>query len=103
MQERRGAKTVRVPSAPEIQTDIDAVTRVLEKSDISGSGLGTIVGFTWVAEADGNLIAPDKQSYDPNGMFRVLGNGEFTAEQLKDLTEDERAALLQRLGRKASL
>lgn len=67
MQERRGAKTVRVPSAPEIQTDIDAVTRVLEKSDISGSGLGTIVGFTWVAEADGNLIAPDKQSYDPNG------------------------------------
>ncbi|WP_342731255.1 hypothetical protein [Bradyrhizobium sp. B117] len=47
--------------------------------------------------------APDKQSYDPNGMFRVFGNGEFTAEQSKDLTEDERAALLQRLGRKASL
>lgn len=204
----RGAKTTRVPSAPEIQTDIDAVTRVLEKADISGSGIGTIIGFTGVTEGDVSLIAPegtvnagdagirvsgdiiiaarfvvnvdniqvsgqskgvpkaevktapltidskdkaatdavkdvtkqgssdrpsviivevlgygggdgerrqpdpgdderrrapDKQSYDPNGMFRVLGNGEFTAEQLKDLTEDERAALLQRLGRKASL
>lgn len=204
----RGAKTARVPSAPEIQTDIDAVTRVVEKADISGSGIGTIIGFTGVTEGDVTLIAPqgtvnagdagiriagsficacfnvvgvdniqvsgqskglpkaeaktapltletkdkaatdamkdvtkqgssdrpsviivevlgygggdgerrqpdpsedekrrapDKQSYDPNGMFRVLGNGEFTAEQLKDLTEDERAALLQRLGRKASL
>ncbi|MBB4425814.1 filamentous hemagglutinin family protein [Bradyrhizobium sp. CIR48] len=205
----RGAKTARVPSAPEILTDIDAVTRVIEKADISGSGIGTIIGFTGVTEGDVNLIAPqgtvnagdagirvsgdiliaarfvvnvdniqvsgqskgvpkaevktaplaidtkdkaandavkdvtkqgssdrpsviivevlgyggggggqspqpdagdderrrapDKQSYDPNGMFRVLGNGEFTAEQLKNLTEDERAVLLQRLGRKASL
>lgn len=204
----RGAKTARVPSAPEIQTDIDAVTRVLEKADISGSGIGTIIGFTGVTEGDVSLIAPkgtvnagdagirvsgdiiiaarfvvnvdniqvsgqskgvpkaevktapltidtkdkaatdavkdvtkqgasdrpsviivevlgygggdgerrqpngdedekrrapDKQSYDPNGMFRVLGNGEFTAEQLKGLTEEERAALLRRLGRKASL
>jgi hypothetical protein len=36
----------------------------------------------------------DRQSnYDPNGMFRVIGNGALTAEQNKNLTEEERAKL----------
>ncbi|WP_197427454.1 filamentous haemagglutinin family protein [Bradyrhizobium retamae] len=55
----RGGKTARVPSAPEVLTDIDAVTRILEKADISGSGIGTIVGFTGVEEGDVHLIAPE--------------------------------------------
>jgi len=38
---------------------------------------------------------PDQQSYDRSGMFRVLGNGEFTSEQMKDLTDEERSRLIQ--------
>ena len=195
----RGAKTTRVPSAPEVTTDVDAVTRVLEKADISGSGIGTIVGFTGVQEGDVHLIAPqgtvnagdagvrvsgnlnlaarfvlnaanfdvagevkglppakaavtgslklesndagkatadatkaaqpgpaaqpsviivevlgfggggdnndterrpDQQGrHDPNGMFRVLGNGQFSAEQIKDLTDGEKRELETQLRR----
>lgn len=47
----RGAKTTRVASAPEVQTDVNAVTKVLEKADIAGSGIGTIIGFTGIEEA----------------------------------------------------
>ena len=54
-------------------------------------------------DANGERCAPGEQSYDPNGMFRVLGNGEFTPAQLKNLTEEERTALLRRLGREGSL
>jgi hypothetical protein len=190
----RGAKTARVPSAPEIKTDVDAVTTSQENADIAGSGIGTIIGFSGVEEGDVHLIAPEgtvnagdagvrvsgnltlaarfvlnadniqvggkvigvpkpatapanltfegdqskegskaaeqatkqsqqnqpsviivevlgfggardteeperrdgKQSgnnYDSNGMLRVLGNGTFTAEQTKDLTEQERRTL----------
>ncbi|MGO4686098.1 hypothetical protein [Hyphomicrobium sp. 2TAF46] len=32
--------------------------------------------------------SPGRQSYDPNGMFRVLGNGKFNASQTDKLTED---------------
>jgi len=38
---------------------------------------------------------PGQQTYDRSGMFRVLGNGEFTNKQMKDLTEDERSRLIQ--------
>jgi filamentous hemagglutinin family protein len=38
---------------------------------------------------------PDQQSYDRSGMFRVLGNGEFTNEQMKDLTDEERSRLIR--------
>jgi hypothetical protein len=36
-----------------------------------------------------------KQSsnYEPNGMFRILGNGKFSDEQTKDLTEQEKSML----------
>ena len=37
----RGAKTTRVPSAPDIVTDVNAVTKALENADIAGSGIGT--------------------------------------------------------------
>jgi hypothetical protein len=37
---------------------------------------------------------PGQQTYDRSGMFRVLGNGEFTNEQMKDLTESERSRLI---------
>jgi filamentous hemagglutinin family protein len=48
----RGAKTLRVPSAPDIFTDLDGNTEILERSDISGSGMGT------VGDGDVDLIAP---------------------------------------------
>jgi hypothetical protein len=35
----------------------------------------------------------DQQSYDPGGLVRVLANGEFSDEQIKDLTEEEKARL----------
>jgi hypothetical protein len=70
----RGAKTARVPSAPEVQTDIDAVTRILEKADISGSGIGTIVGFTGVEEGDVHLIAPEGTVNAGDAGVRVSGN-----------------------------
>jgi filamentous hemagglutinin family protein len=187
----RGAKTLRVPSAPDILTDTDGNTRVLERSDMSGSGMGTIgdgdldlvapegtvnagdagvrvasnlnIAALHVVNADNIQVggkskgvplieAPDigglteasnaagaaqqggppqtapneqpsiiivevlgfgggngdgspeseeelrrrtkgQQTYDPNGMFRVLGNGEFTGEQTRDLTEEERNKL----------
>ncbi|MDE5457055.1 filamentous hemagglutinin N-terminal domain-containing protein [Bradyrhizobium sp. CSA112] len=70
----RGAKTTRVPSAPEIQTDADTVTKVLEKADISGSGIGTIVGFTGVEEGDVHLIAPQGTVNAGDAGVRVSGN-----------------------------
>ncbi|MBB4199989.1 hypothetical protein CCR94_21585 [Rhodoblastus sphagnicola] len=42
---------------------------------------------------------PGRQSYDPNGMFRVLGNGNFTEEQTKDLTNDEKQRLYNQISR----
>ncbi|WKA26114.1 filamentous haemagglutinin family protein [Bradyrhizobium roseum] len=70
----RGAKTTRVASAPEVQTDANAVTKVLEKADISGSGIGTIVGFTGVEEGDVNLIAPQGTVNAGDAGVRVSGN-----------------------------
>ncbi|WKA31936.1 filamentous haemagglutinin family protein [Bradyrhizobium roseum] len=70
----RGAKTTRVVSAPEIQTDGDTVTKVLEKADISGSGIGTIVGFAGVEEGDVNLIAPQGTVNAGDAGVRVSGN-----------------------------
>lgn len=70
----RGRKTARVPSAPEVTTDADAVTRVLEKADISGSGIGTIVGFSGVEEGDVSLIAPQGTVNAGDAGVRVSGN-----------------------------
>src|SRR5262249_17441376 len=54
----RGAKTTRVPAAPEVSTDIDAVTHVKERADMSGSGIGTVQAFTGVEPGEVDLIAP---------------------------------------------
>lgn len=70
----RGAKTARVPTAPEIVTDVDAVTEVLERADISGSGIGTIIGFSGVEEGDVHLIAPEGTVNAGDAGVRVSGN-----------------------------
>lgn len=70
----RGAKTTRVPSAPEIETDVNAVTKVRETPDISGSGIGTIIGFTGVEEGDVSLIAPRGTVNAGDAGVRVSGN-----------------------------
>ncbi|MDI4235570.1 filamentous hemagglutinin family protein [Bradyrhizobium sp. Arg237L] len=70
----RGAKTTRVPSAPEIVTDADAVTKVMERADISGSGIGTIIGFTGVEPGDVSLIAPVGTVDAGDAGIRVSGD-----------------------------
>jgi hypothetical protein len=47
---------------------------VLEQADISGSGIGTIVGFTGVEEGDVNLIAPRGTVNAGDAGIRVSGN-----------------------------
>lgn len=54
----RGAKTSRVPSAPEVRISADGVTSIVEKADMSGSGIGTIEGYSGVEPGDLDLIAP---------------------------------------------
>ena len=53
----RGAKTTRVPTRPEIMTDANGNTTIVEKPDIGGSGIGTIEGFAG-EPGDVDLIAP---------------------------------------------
>lgn len=82
----RGAKTTRVPSAPEIATDTDAVTKVMERADISGSGIGTIIGFTGVEPGDVSLIAPVGTVDAGDAGIRVSGN--FTLAAMYVLNTD---------------
>ncbi len=70
----RGAKTTRVPSAPEITTDEDGITKVQERADIGGSGIGTIIGFAGVEEGDVSLIAPQGTVNAGDAGIRVSGN-----------------------------
>jgi hypothetical protein len=70
----RGAKTVRVPSAPEIVSNADGVTEVLERADISGSGIGTIIGFPCVEPGDVSLIAPLGTINAGEAGIRLSGN-----------------------------
>ncbi|MBO4220960.1 filamentous haemagglutinin family protein [Bradyrhizobium neotropicale] len=82
----RGAKTTRVPSAPEIVTDADAVTKVMERADISGSGIGTIIGFTGVEAGDVSLIAPVGTVDAGDAGIRV--SGDLTVAALYVLNAD---------------
>jgi len=70
----RGAKTTRGPSAPDIVTDVNAVTKALENADIAGSGIGTVIGFTGVEEGDVHLIAPEGTVNAGDAGVRVSGN-----------------------------
>jgi hypothetical protein len=69
-----GLKTVRVPSVPEIVTSADGVTEVLERADISGSGIGTIIGFPGVEPGDVSLIAPLGTINAGEAGIRISGN-----------------------------
>lgn len=64
----RGAKTVRVPSAPLVRTDADANTTMMERSDMSGSGIGTI------GDGDVTLVAPGGTVNAGDAGIRVAGN-----------------------------
>lgn len=64
----RGAKTVRLPSAPEVVTDADANTIMRERPDMSGSGIGT------VGDGDVDLIAPKGTVNAGDAGIRVAGN-----------------------------
>ncbi len=64
----RGSKTVRVPSAPEVLTDVNGNTIVREKSDMSGSGIGT------VGDGDVDLVAPLGTVNAGDAGIRVAGN-----------------------------
>ncbi|OEZ27304.1 filamentous haemagglutinin family protein [Variovorax boronicumulans] len=72
----RGAKTLRVPSAPEVSTDLDGVTVIREKSDMSGSGIGT------VGDGDVDLVAPRGTVNAGDAGLRVAGNLNIAALQV---------------------
>jgi filamentous hemagglutinin len=76
----RGSKTARVPSEPDVTTDDDGNTEVKEKADISGSGIGTVIGFTGVEEGDVFLIAPRGTVNAGDAGIRVSGNFTVAAQ-----------------------
>ncbi|MNR77986.1 Heme/hemopexin-binding protein precursor [compost metagenome] len=72
----RGSKTVRVPTAPEVITDLDGNTMVREKTDMSGSGIGT------VGDGDVDLAAPEGIINAGDAGIRVAGNLNIIALQV---------------------
>ena len=70
----RGAKTARLPLAPDIVTDQDGVTRILERPNITGSGIGTIIGYAGVEPGDVDLIAPEGTVNAGDAGIRVSGD-----------------------------
>jgi len=84
--------------------NIGAASQQLEKpSTNNGSEKASIIIVEVLGYGGGNPEGGDEgrkrdnkdrqSNYDPNGMFRVIGNGALTAEQNKNLTEEERAKL----------
>jgi filamentous hemagglutinin len=70
----RGAKTTRAPTAPNVITDADANTKIFERADVSGSGIGTVAGFSGVEEGDFDLNAPGGSVNAGDAGIRVSGN-----------------------------
>lgn len=76
----RGAKTVRVPQAPEVAADADGNITVQEKRDMSGAGIGT------VGEGDVDLIAPGGTVNAGDAGIRVAGNFNIAALRVLNAT-----------------
>ncbi|MDA7415179.1 filamentous hemagglutinin family protein [Xenophilus arseniciresistens] len=72
----RGAKTVRVPQAPEVTADEDGNILVQEKRDMSGAGIGT------VGEGDVDLVAPKGIINAGDAGIRVASNLNIAALQV---------------------
>ncbi|WP_167481146.1 filamentous haemagglutinin family protein [Acidovorax cavernicola] len=72
----RGAKTVRVPQAPEVTADEDGNILVQEKRDMSGAGIGT------VGEGDVDLVAPKGTINAGDAGIRVASNLNIAALQV---------------------
>ncbi|MDC7787036.1 filamentous hemagglutinin family protein [Rhodoplanes sp. TEM] len=70
----RGAKTTRIPVSSIIDTDEDGVTRIIPQADFSGSGIGTVEGFTDVEPGDVDLIAPEGTVNAGDAGIRVSGD-----------------------------
>ncbi|KZD24061.1 filamentous haemagglutinin family protein [Tardiphaga robiniae] len=80
----RGAKTTRVGTPPQIVTDKDAVTRLVEKSGISGAGIGTVIGYAGVEPGDLDLIAPDGTVDFNDAGGRASGNLYVAAREVRN-------------------
>ncbi|MDQ8731862.1 filamentous haemagglutinin family protein [Bradyrhizobium sp. LHD-71] len=72
----RGAKTLRTPSAPDIETDLDGNTKILERPDVEGSGIGTI------GDGDVDLVAPGGTVNAGDAGIRVARNFNVAALQV---------------------
>lgn len=70
----KGAKTSRVPKAPLTETDVDTVTLIKEQADISGSGIGTVIGYAGVEPGDLDLVAPVGTVDAGDAGLRISGN-----------------------------
>ena len=70
----RGAKTVRAALPPEVLTDADGVTTLQERAIVSGSGIGTVIGFSGALPGDVDLIAPEGVVDAGDAGIRVSGN-----------------------------
>ncbi|MNU42237.1 Heme/hemopexin-binding protein precursor [compost metagenome] len=74
----RGAKTVRIPQAPEVTSDVDGNITVEEKRDMSGAGIGT------VGEGDVDLVAPRGTIDAGDAGIRVASNLNIAALQVRN-------------------
>ncbi|WP_375595219.1 filamentous hemagglutinin family protein [Algihabitans albus] len=70
----RGAKTVRTALAPEVLMDDDGITTLQERPIVSGSGIGTVIGFEGALPGDVDLIAPEGTVDAGDAGIRVSGN-----------------------------
>ncbi|MEW6640380.1 MAG: filamentous hemagglutinin family protein [Pseudomonadota bacterium] len=59
-------------------------------------GYGGGDGGTEPGSNDQRRNGNERQSYDPNSMFRVVGSGDLTAEQARQLTDEEKQRLTSR-------
>jgi hypothetical protein len=79
-------------SVPELDPlQVRCPARILEDVIANDGGLGR-------QEEQRARGRQSNNSYDSNSVLRVLGNGTITAEQTKELTEEEKRAVNSRSG-----